>query len=171
MSFGFGEPIPAIREALEKASQSDKPPLFFAATSHDGSNQSISWPARSKQVIGISSTDAFGNPSSFNPLEDKKHSMLYALGECISVQAALPESSAQTVTKVVSGTSYANSVAAGLAANLLGYVRMQVRHVPPEQRDKYELLPAALQRVDGMKAVLRHCMSQQRGGAAALGVS
>ncbi|KND93691.1 hypothetical protein TOPH_01468, partial [Tolypocladium ophioglossoides CBS 100239] len=67
MCFGFAKAIPVIRRAIEDASRSERPPLFFAAIRNDGANENIAWPGRAGEVIGVGSTDGDGFPSSFNP--------------------------------------------------------------------------------------------------------
>ena len=156
MSFGFEEPIAVIQTAIRRASYSSTPPLFFAATRNDGANKGVAWPARAGEVIGISSTDGDGRSSSFNPIDDKSYTIFYALGQAVEV--ACPPHFCKPKNKTrVSGTSFANPIAVGLAANLLGYVRLAAG-----DRKSVEGCAATLNRLrskDGMKAVLKHRMS------------
>ncbi|KAF5005982.1 hypothetical protein FDECE_7608 [Fusarium decemcellulare] len=161
ISFGFDEPIPLIRDAIEKASKTEKAPLFFAATRNDGAHKNMAWPARDPSVIGISSTDGYGSPSSFNPSENNFHPVLYAFGEGVPVKVPAFNKPQGHVSKHVSGTSYAAPTAAALAANVLGCVRMAVKTSSPENQCIYNNLPLELQRMTGMLAVLRHRMSKE----------
>ncbi|KAF4463389.1 subtilase [Fusarium albosuccineum] len=161
MSLGFDEPIPLIRDAIEKASKAEKAPLFFAATRNDGAHKKMAWPARDHSVIGISSTDGYGSPSSFNPSENNFHPILYAFGEGVPVKVPVLNRPTERVIKYVSGTSYATPTAAALAANMLGCVRMAVKTSSRENQCIYSNLPLELQRMTGMLAVLRHRMSME----------
>ncbi|KAM5347454.1 hypothetical protein ACJ41O_010459 [Fusarium nematophilum] len=161
MSFGFSETIPLIQDAMERASKVEKPPLFFAATRNDGAHKSMAWPARDSSVIGISSTAGDGDASAFNPPEEDAHPILYAFGEGVPVKVAAPGTPKGYITKHVSGTSYATPVAAALAANLLGTVRMLVKAASLEDKGLYHNLPLDLHRMSGMLAVLRHRMQKK----------
>lgn len=161
MCFGFDSPIPLIQGAIEKASKVEKPPLFFAATRNDGAHKSMAWPARTPSVIGISSTMGDGNRSTFNPSENDAHPTLYAFGEGVPVKIVATDNPQGYVTKYVSGTSYATPVAVGLAANLLGCVRMAVKACSVEDQRIYKNMSLRLQGMDGMLAVLRHRMCRK----------
>ncbi|KAI1453627.1 subtilase [Annulohypoxylon moriforme] len=160
MCFGFDEPIRAIRNAIDKASSSSKPPLFFAATRNDGAHKRMAWPAKDRSVIGISSTDGYGDVSSFNPFEGNSDPILYAFGEGVPVKVAAPKNPDGQVTKYVSGTSYATPVAVALAANLLGCVRMMATS-SPENQTIYKDVSEDLRRLDGMLAALRRHMQKR----------
>ncbi|KAI0881978.1 subtilase [Annulohypoxylon maeteangense] len=157
MCFGFDEPIRAIRNAIDKAASASKPPLFFAATRNDGAHKRMAWPAKDRSVIGISSTDGYGDISSFNPVENNSDPILYAFGEGVPVRVA---ALGNADTKYVSGTSYATPVATALAANLLGCVRMMTTS-SQENQIIYKNVPEDLQRLDGMLAVLRRHMRKE----------
>ncbi|KAJ4315293.1 hypothetical protein N0V84_008449 [Fusarium piperis] len=161
MSFGFDETIPLIRNALVEASKAEKPPLFFAATRNDGAHKRMAWPARDSSVIGISSTDGNGLASPFNPSDKDTDSIMYAFGEGFPVEVAAPGNSKSSVTKYISGTSYAAPVAAALAASLLGCVRMVTETLPLDERNMYQHVPSDLQRMSGMIPVLRRHMQKQ----------
>lgn len=161
MSFGFDEQIPVIHNALVEASKAEKPPLFFAATRNDGPHRRMAWPARDMSVIGVSSTDGNGLASSFNPSDKDIDSILYAFGEGFPVKVAAPDDPRRFATKHVSGTSYAAPVAAALAANLLGCVRMVIETLPQDERNLYRHVPSELQRMSGMLPVLRRHMQKQ----------
>lgn len=168
MCFGFDEPIPLIREAIDKASKAEKPPLFFAATRNDGAHKRMAWPARELSVIGISSTAGDGGVSTFNPSENQARSILYALGEGVPVKVTDPDNPDGFTTKYVSGTSYATPMAAALAANLLGCIRMLVEACPLEDRTKYGHVPGNLQRMSDMLTVLRRHMQRRHFGVESL---
>ncbi|KAL2678787.1 hypothetical protein Neosp_009538 [[Neocosmospora] mangrovei] len=160
MCFGFDEPIHLIREAINNASRGEKPPLFFAATGNDGAHKRMAWPARGKSVIGVSSTAGDGDVSPFNPPDNRAHSVLYAFGEDVPVKVSAPDNPDDHVTKYVSGTSYATAVAAALAANLLGCIRMLAESCPQEDRTNYIHIPEQLQQMSHMLAVLRRHMQK-----------
>ena len=163
MSFGFDEPIPLIREAIDRASKAEKAPLFFAATRNNGAHRRMAWPAKDRLVIGVSSTDGNGHVSRFNPLAKYSDPILHALGEGVPVSVANPRNPDKWDTQHVSGTSYAPAVAAALAANLLGCVRMVMEMSSREEQAIYSHVPGQLQRMDGMLAVLRRHMQKEHG--------
>lgn len=144
MSFGFDEPIPLIRKAIERANRASKPPLFLAATRNDGAHKRTAWPAKDISVIGVSSTAGNGDASSFNPFVKDAFSVVHAFGEGVPVKVSDPGDPDAYVSKYVSGTSYATATAAGLAANLLGCVRMIVESSSQEDREVYGHVPGEL---------------------------
>lgn len=121
----------------------------------------MAWPATERWVIGISSTDGNGAASTFNPPEGDSDSTLYAFGESVRVDVNDGSRPGHYITKYVSGTSYATAVAAGLAANLLGCVRMLVYTASTSDRETFGNLPEQLQRMDGMLAVLKRRMQSE----------
>ncbi|KAJ4123171.1 hypothetical protein NW768_009699 [Fusarium equiseti] len=161
MSFGFDKAIRSIRDSIDEASRAKKAPLFFAATRNDGAHKSMAWPATEMSVIGISSTTGDGTISTFNPSEGQTGSILYAFGEGVPVQVAHPNDPAKSVTKYVSGTSYATPVAAALVANLLGCVRTMVKTGSPEDQKLYGHVPEDLLRMSDMLKVLRRHMHSE----------
>jgi subtilisin family serine protease len=165
MSFGFESPIDIIDSALRNATQTFKEEgltrtrtLIFAATRNDGANKDVAWPARSHDVIGISSTDGNGEISSFNPPDDRSHSIFYALGEAVEV-CCPPHMKKRNNTTRMSGTSFANPIAAGLAAIVLGYVKMAASRNFESSLDLRAVLKR-LRTMDGMKAILQHRMNR-----------
>jgi subtilisin family serine protease len=121
MSFGFGEEHEALYRAIQYAAS--KEVLMFAAASNDGKNRpdGVSWPASDVNVICVHSADGHGNPSTFTPAaQDSKRIMV--LGEC--VKSAWPEHlQSANGHKLMSGTSCAAPIAAGIAALVLDYAR------------------------------------------------
>ena len=106
----------AIRNAFHRGV------IIFAAGGNSGANprNPILFPASLRQVICISSTDAFNKPSKFNPpaMADRTLSIL---GEAVT--AAWPSSDGASTTSVQSGSSIATPIAVGVAALILEYVR------------------------------------------------
>ncbi|KAI1173274.1 subtilase [Nemania sp. FL0916] len=166
MCFGFGKLIPSISDAIHTVHRSDKPPLFFAATQNDGANSSMAWPARSRDVIGVNSTNGDGASSSFNPSDKDVDPILYALGEDVPIESLFGN---DNETRYVSGTSYATPVATAFAANLLGCVRMVISASTQKDQNTYRLLPTKLQRLDGMLLILkRHMQRKHHSGTKSL---
>jgi hypothetical protein len=121
MSFGFGEEHEELYSAIQYAAT--KEVLMFAAASNDGKNRpdGVAWPASNVNVICVHSADGHGNPSAFTPAaQDSKRIMV--LGEC--VKSAWPEHlQSANGHKLMSGTSCAAAIAAGIAALVLDYAR------------------------------------------------
>lgn len=156
MSFGFDQPIPVISQALDAANQRKRPPLIFAATSNDGAHKPMAWPAREPWVFGISSTDAHGASSPFNPDENDTPSTFYAFGDGFQIEKWQPKDKWEVELDLVSGTSVATPVAAGFAANLLHVVQAAVDVL--DKPSEYDDLPERLRRGNGMLKVMLHCM-------------
>lgn len=162
--FGFDEPIRPIRDAIDRATQSSNPPLFFAATRNNGAHREIAWPASDPSVIGISSTTAEGETSPFNSRERADaYPILYAFGQSVPVNVTAPDNPKHFVVKYVSGTSYATPVAASLAANLLGSVRMLqlLQASSSEDQARFAHVPVDLQKSRGMLRVLQSQMQRE----------
>lgn len=158
MSFGFEQRIRCIHKAIYEVQQTDKCPLFFAATQNDGAHSAMAWPAREMFVFGVSATDGNGAASTFNPDDSNAPAILYALGEGIKTHCVPNRDKKGPATRVVSGTSYAAPVAAAFAASLLHCVRLGIVNLPEEEMDDYEDLPQRVQRMDGMFKVMQHGM-------------
>lgn len=164
MSFGFESSIPIIDKAIEKALEAKKKPLLFAATRNHGAHLGVAWPARHGNVIAVSSTDGDGIRSTFNPPDHScSHKIFYALGEGVKVSLADPNNPRSKFSKRVSATSYANPAAAGLAAMLLWFVRRALREPPSDTPEGpgYDTVIAGLRTSDGMRAVLKECMTKE----------
>lgn len=156
MSFGFDKPIKSISDVIERASRTESPPLFLAATRNEGANNDMAWPASDSRVIGISSSDGYGVKSKFNPNEKRTDlPILYAFGEGVPVSTAKPR-----IKNYVSGTSYATPVAAALVANLVEYIRMAVE-TSDHAQERYIQAPERLRKMRGMVAVLEKHMKRK----------
>ena len=121
MSFGYRTTIPVIENALRDAFHRGS--IIFAAASNSGLNprMPISFPASSRQVICVHSSDGLGNPSLLNPPATADCNFA-TLG--MGVRAAWPIhlcSDPVETTQVASGTSVATPIAAGIAALILEY--------------------------------------------------
>lgn len=173
MSFGFESYVQTIQNALRNATNicdkmdpSRTSTLILAATRNDGANKGIAWPAKANEVLGISSTDGNGEfSSSFNPPRGHSDSVFYALGEAVEVvcpQHMGVGQGRQKNRKRLSGTSFANPIAAGLAANVLGYVKLAVASGAKvnDDVDAVDVLER-LRSKDGMKAVFKHRMNRK----------
>lgn len=123
MSFGFRKPITVIDEAIKYAFYRNV--IMFAATSNDGGNEEVAFPASVHEaVIGVNSTDTWGGKSDFTPNVLPLSENFSILGE--AVESSWPKHLKQGIRQCRSGTSYATPIAAGTAANMLFYVRMNV---------------------------------------------
>jgi hypothetical protein len=121
MSFGFGEEHQLLDDAIQYAAY--KKVLMFAAASNDGKNRpgGVAWPAQHDSVICVHSGDGNRNPSKFTP-EAQDHMRVMVLGECINF-ASPPHLKHSGNHHLMSGTSCAAPVAAGIAALILDYAR------------------------------------------------
>ncbi|KAI1757959.1 pfs domain-containing protein [Xylaria castorea] len=150
MSFGFPtcdvEDYIELERALTNAYANKV--LLFAAASNNGGRLGRSFPAREPTVIAVHATDANGNRSPFSPTATDDDISIATVGE--AVESAWPVhlcdegGTDQTCVKYKSGTSYATPIAAGIAAFLLLYARINI----PTKAD-------ALKSHQRMKAVLR----------------
>ncbi|KAI0534306.1 hypothetical protein GGR58DRAFT_520508 [Xylaria digitata] len=114
---GFEHDDEDIRRKIKLATANDT--LVFAAASNYGNMKTIFFPARLRNdVFGIFSTDArakvAGVSLSINPPRRRKGYNFAILGEDVVVSP---------YEKPVTGTSYATSIAAGLAAKLIDFSR------------------------------------------------
>lgn len=157
MSFGFPRRVPGyedFEQAINDAEHLDI--LIFAAASNEGGNRKRAYPARHDKVICIHSTDGQGNPSDSNPTPLKNRDNFSTLGEAVRSAWPVALCDAQTNSECTarkSGTSFATPIAAGIAAFLLQYARLNLT----------ESEAHLLKRVAGMKAVFNLIVENRRG--------
>lgn len=151
MSFGFRARINIIDQAIKYAFSKDV--ILFAAASNDGGNEDVAFPALAyEMVIGINSTNAWGDKSNFTPNTLPRSENFSILGE--AVESSWPKHLGQGLRQWRSGTSYATPIAAGTAATMLFYTRMKL------QRQE---LVTELRTCAGMRKVLLS-MAEERDG-------
>jgi len=96
--------------------------LFFAAASNYGASRSELFPAQHEIVSSIRATDTFGTPAFFS--SPPGNSIAFGtLG--LDVPCARLSSTQDEIS--MSGTSMAAPIAAGIAALVLGFARLQAR--------------------------------------------
>lgn len=157
MSFGFpqerlvcGKPV--ISLAILNAVQArEKRILFFSAASNSGANGPENFPAKDEHVISIRATHPSGAPWERNPPVRNYQEAFGTLGT--EVSAAWLKTDPQG--KILSGTSVATPIAAGIAAMLLGCA-----DADEEISDK---TLRRLQSQDGMVALFKHISEQSHG--------
>jgi subtilisin family serine protease len=177
ISFGFQLKIPG--DELEKAVDyaKEKKVHIFGAASNNGGNTGRAFPARYDNVFCIHSTDAEGNPSSFNPTEDLDEVNFATVGE--AVESSWPkhllrisgdiESHADlhdkdedatdganiaeenVSVKVKSGTSFATPIAACIATFLLRYSRTHLDSKYADQLKRHSVMKSVMKCIAGRK--------------------
>jgi subtilisin family serine protease len=157
MSFGIREFNEDMKEAILNARH--KKTLMFAAASNDGANHGRAFPAKDRGVFCIHSSDGNGNPSSFNPTADEDDVNFCLLGENVESHWPVGMSGHNSNLRVMSGTSVATPIAAGLAASLLSLVRQQEQDLPTDP----DRLSRWLKDFDSMEAVLKSITKGKRG--------
>ncbi|KAI1178589.1 hypothetical protein F4777DRAFT_77819 [Nemania sp. FL0916] len=157
MSFGIREYHEPMKTAISNALHNQT--LLFAAASNDGANFGRAFPAKYPSVFCIHSTDGNGNPSAFNPTADEKDVNFSLLGEHVRSHWPAGKNSHNDIVNVMSGTSVATPIAAGLAASVLSFVRQQEQDVAAGG----DLLGPWLKDVHSMDAVLKSMVKQRRG--------
>ncbi|KAE8155310.1 subtilisin-like protein [Aspergillus avenaceus] len=80
-------------------------------------------------VFCIHSTDGHGNPSLFNPTADDQDVNFSLLGENVASHWPAGKNGHNQRVNVMSGTSVATPIAAGLAASVLSFVRQQLQEL------------------------------------------
>lgn len=156
ISSGFTQGHMGLRDAIKKVVGQDV--LVFAAASNYGNIRRLTFPAKMRErVFRIYSTDGRGNvanqSSSFNPpaLPDSK-SNFAILGEDIMLNSADPQN-------LLTGTSYATSIAAGLAARLLEFSNQRIPKTTIRKRDllrSFEGMTAVFQELIGNTASVEY---------------
>lgn len=121
MSFGFGEEHKSLYDSIKHAAYNGV--VMFAAASNDGKNRpgGVAWPAKDMNVICVHSGDGHGTPSRFTPSPQDSMKIM-VLGECVN--SAWPQKlKSPGDHKLMSGTSCAAPIAAGIAALILDCAR------------------------------------------------
>lgn len=142
MSFGLDQVSFESPIKKEIKAASDAGVLMFAAASNDGKNVGRTYPARDEHVFCVYATDSDGALSSFNPYLGPERN--YAiLGEHVMAPWRRDED------PMLSGTSVATPIMAGVAALALEFVRQ--RRVEGQQEIRRAEL---LRTMGGMQKVL-----------------
>ncbi|KAL4868103.1 hypothetical protein BDV12DRAFT_186240 [Aspergillus spectabilis] len=157
MSFGIREYHELMNTAISNAV--NERTLLFAAASNDGANLGRAFPAQYPSVFCIHSTDGNGNPSNFNPTASETDFNFSLLGEHVSSHWPAGMKGHDQTVNVMSGTSVATPIAAGLAASILTFIRQQDRHIAVES----ERLGPWLKRDISMEAVFKKMVIRRRG--------
>ena len=157
MSFGIREYHELMSTAISNAL--NKRTLLFAAASNDGANLGRAFPAQYPSVFCIHSTDGNGNPSKFNPTASETDVNFSLLGEHVSSHWPAGMNGHDQTVNVMSGTSVATPIAAGLAALVLSFVRQQDQQIAVES----ERLGPWLKRDNSMDAVFKSMVRRRRG--------
>lgn len=154
MSFSFREQVFSIKEAIEYCASQSRIIFLAAASRNEGRNSPITFPAAYNHlVIPIISTNSLGQLSGFNPPPHRGCERFATLGE--NVLSAWPSSLSNETGKLVrSGTSTATSIAAGLVACILEFVRAGVETVGRTGKPS-DRVWANIHTLEGMKAILR----------------
>ncbi|PNS18386.1 hypothetical protein CAC42_6203 [Sphaceloma murrayae] len=126
-SFGYPEEVDVIRRAIDQAIATagsfNRSMLFFTAAANDGGNLTEMFPASCHSVIPIRGTDHTGKHEAFNPPTDSmRWRNFMTLGKDV------PSSwlSSHDGDKCQSETSVATPIAAGIAAQILGDVKLMM---------------------------------------------
>ncbi|KAK4201197.1 hypothetical protein QBC40DRAFT_324993 [Triangularia verruculosa] len=123
LPWGFEDDHSEMIDAIV-AAKSQRILIFAAASNHGGTYgglrhaATVSFPARMSDVISVFSTNPCIEPSSFNPKPSPVGYNFAILGENITLHPDENDNRA-----LLSGTSFATAVAAGVAARLLDFSR------------------------------------------------
>lgn len=141
MSFSWSTRQEAVADAIEKAAS--KKIVLFAAASNKGLNGTgvLNYPASSKDVIPVFSSNLHGLPSMFNPPDGN----FYTLGEELSGPWARNNQNGPEPECRQTGTSFATPVMAALGAIALQYIRFRRRPskspLRPKRPDRSDRAP------------------------------
>jgi hypothetical protein len=132
MSFGFhNEPLVngkwIISNAITDAfSPRNQQVLFFCAAGNYGGNVPVMFPARHAKVMSVRATDATGGPVRGNPPEDRIIDSfgLMTLGKDVPCTTLSRDGGGEVYC---SGSSISTPIAAGIAAMILGFIRLNER--------------------------------------------
>ncbi|RTE85326.1 hypothetical protein BHE90_000079 [Fusarium euwallaceae] len=156
LSIGMDGEDDTIKRALDKVLDpprgSPKKVVVMAAASNWGGNRHIAFPACYEDIICIHSTDGFGNPSKTNPTPQKGKDFA-VLG--MSIKSSSKGKDKKRMEEYISGTSYATAIGAGIAANVLDFVRRD----PKLWEDEKGWLNSSW----GMSRVFRRMSEERRG--------
>jgi hypothetical protein len=140
---GFSSTHKVIREALKLAHKRSK--VVFAAAGGYGFNQRRCYPASSPHVIGIHAVDGRGKDCGISAAPVKGDYNFSALGVCANSFWGGVEK------KFISGSAYATAIAAGIAASLLHFVRLNLEL---EHAEDWEWLRLISTEIDGYRCIM-----------------
>ncbi|KAH8759302.1 peptidase S8/S53 domain-containing protein [Diaporthe sp. PMI_573] len=153
VGYGSREQDNELSDAIKKAANNGC--VIFAATGNAGANERAAYPARDPNVIGIYSTDGYGNRSSFNaqPLDSRDN--FSTLGENVRSIRPLKLSDNDDNVYSQTGTSMSATIATAIAAALLHLLKNSAGDDGSERRIGLEAMRSLLRSIaverDGYK--------------------